>query len=147
MPRCPLVVERARVSCRPVRNGKFELLNLSPGMSSFAGASSSLHLSSDSGMSNGALLAASTDASNDAASSSGPYGAASSSSALASHLGDPNSVVLTKKRLQDLVKEIDPMEVLDDEVEDVLLQVNRSCSVFKRSLNKPEIYHFFLNLP
>lgn len=105
-------------------NGPSGAGHSSQGMSSFAGASSSRHLSSDSGMSNGTLLAASTDASNDAAPSSGHYGAASSSSsALASHLGDPNSVVLTKKRLQDLVKEIDPMEVLDDEVEDVLLQI------------------------
>lgn len=36
---------------------------------------------------------------------------------------DPNAVVLTKKRLQDLVKEIDPTEVLDEDVEDVLLQI------------------------
>lgn len=70
---------------------------------------------------------ASTDGSNDAgaaSTSSGSFGGgASGSSALASHLGDPNAVVLTKKRLQDLVKEIDPMEMLDDDVEDVLLQI------------------------
>jgi len=101
-----------------------------PGMSSFSGASSSPHLSSETGLSDGAMMSsaavASTDGSNDTASSSGVYGAvggASSSSALASHLGDPNAVVLTKRRLQDLVKEIDPMEVLDDDVEDVLLQI------------------------
>ena len=105
---------------------------------SYSGASSSPHLSSDGGGipdGGGAMMSssgmASTDGSNDAgaaSTSSGSFGGgASGSSALASHLGDPNAVVLTKKRLQDLVKEIDPMEMLDDDVEDVLLQVPIRC--------------------
>merc|ERR1719292_98614 len=50
------------------------------------------------------------------------------------------SQVLDKKRLNELVKEVDPAEQLDDEVEDVLLQiaddfieqtVSQACSLAK----------------
>ena len=84
---------------------------------SYSGATVSPHIYSATEPSDGAL----SDA--DASSSSAMgAAAASSSSALAPHLeGAP--LVLTKKRLQDLVKEIDPMEVLDEDVEEVLLQV------------------------
>jgi len=110
------------------------------GMSYSSGPSASPLLSStaDAGTSDvGASSMSASDASNDAvnahaASSSsgmmgggGVMGAASSSStgvASGSHL-DSSSLVLSKKRLQDLVKEIDPMEVLDEDVEDVLLQI------------------------
>ena len=117
---------------------------LTTGMSYSSGPSASPLLSStaDAGTSDvGASSMSASDASNDAvnahaASSSsssssgmigggGVMGASSSSStgvASGSHL-DPSSLVLSKKRLQDLVKEIDPMEVLDEDVEDVLLQV------------------------
>jgi len=113
------------------------------GMSSYSGASSSPHppphpssdsvLSSSSSSGVGAPMTSgmmsSTEGSGGdagaASSSSGAFGAASgcSSSSLANQLGDPSTVLLTKKRLQDLVKEIDPTEVLDDDVEDVLLQI------------------------
>ena len=111
------------------------------GMSSYSGASSSPHPpphpSSDSVLSSSSSgvsapmtsgMMSSTEGSGGdagaASSSSGAFGAASGcSSSLANQLGDPSTVLLTKKRLQDLVKEIDPTEVLDDDVEDVLLQV------------------------
>ena len=87
-----------------------------PAGMSYSGATVSPHIYSATEPSDGAL----SDA--DASSSSAMGAAASSSSALAPHLeGAP--LVLSKKRLQDLVKEIDPMEVLDEDVEEVLLQV------------------------
>jgi len=37
--------------------------------------------------------------------------------------GNPENQVLTKGRLQDLVREVDPNEQLDEEVEELLLQI------------------------
>jgi len=101
---------------------------MSSGMSSFSGASASPLLPATLDAAGNAAdaggMTSTNDASGDAASSasfsggSGSGGAASGMSQL-----DPHAIVLSKKRLQDLVKEIDPMEVLDDDVEDVLLQI------------------------
>jgi len=86
-----------------------------PSGMSFSGTTASSHLHSSAEQSDGAM----SDAD---ASSSSAMVAAASSSALPPHL-EAAPLVLTKKRLQDLVKEIDPMEVLDEDVEDVLLQI------------------------
>ena len=141
----PVSIIRLNVFTHPVGKWSVTLSFILPlltvGMSYSSGPSASPLLSStaDAGTSDvGASSMSASDASNDAvnahaASSSsgmigggGVMGAASSSStgvASGSHL-DPGSLVLSKKRLQDLVKEIDPMEVLDEDVEDVLLQVS-----------------------
>uniref|UniRef100_A0A8C5KSV4 Transcription initiation factor TFIID subunit 12 n=1 Tax=Jaculus jaculus TaxID=51337 RepID=A0A8C5KSV4_JACJA len=39
------------------------------------------------------------------------------------HLSPENNQVLTKKKLQDLVREVDPNEQLDEDVEEMLLQI------------------------
>lgn len=57
------------------------------------------------------------------ASSLGSQVKSSSSSSAPSMSHDPPTVILTRPRLQDLVREVDPTEQLDDEVEELLLQL------------------------
>ncbi|XP_019890051.1 transcription initiation factor TFIID subunit 12 isoform X2 [Ooceraea biroi] len=68
----------------------------------------------------------------------------------------PSSTFLTKTRLQDLVREVDPTEQLDEEVEETLLQladdfvettVNAACSLAKhRHANTVEVKDVQLHL-
>ncbi|GFN75458.1 transcription initiation factor tfiid subunit 12 [Plakobranchus ocellatus] len=51
------------------------------------------------------------------------HSASSSSSSPAAAGGSDNRGVLDRTRLRELVKEVDPLEQMDDDVEDVLLQV------------------------
>lgn len=99
-------------------------------------------------MTSGAGLGSSTAASNNASSSSA--GASKAASAT-------DSVpILTKPRLQELVREIDPTEQLDEEVEELLLQiaddfventVNAACLLAKhRKVSKVEVKDVQLHL-
>ncbi|CAO1426536.1 unnamed protein product [Diamesa serratosioi] len=66
-----------------------------------------------------------------------------------SQSGNQNKPLLTKPRLQELVREVDPNEQLDEEVEDILLQIaddfvenaiNGACLLAKhRKQSKVEI--------
>jgi len=75
------------------------------------------------------------------------------------HVSQINTQILDKRGLQDLVKEVDPTEQLDEDVEDLLLQVaddfieniiNSSCQLAKhRKSNILEVkdvqFHLGLN--
>ncbi|XP_053680720.1 transcription initiation factor TFIID subunit 12 [Anopheles nili] len=82
--------------------------------------------------------------------------AAGGSSASGSSAGDSVTQLLTKPRLQELVREIDPTEQLDEEVEELLLQiaddfventVNAACLLAKhRKVPKVEVRDVQLHL-
>uniref|UniRef100_A0A182QVA2 Transcription initiation factor TFIID subunit 12 n=1 Tax=Anopheles farauti TaxID=69004 RepID=A0A182QVA2_9DIPT len=88
-------------------------------------------------------------------SSSGGSGTATSSTGGVSGV-DSTTQLLTKPRLQELVREIDPTEQLDEEVEELLLQiaddfventVNASCLLAKhRKVPKVEVRDVQLHL-
>uniref|UniRef100_A0A182JMV0 Transcription initiation factor TFIID subunit 12 n=2 Tax=Anopheles atroparvus TaxID=41427 RepID=A0A182JMV0_ANOAO len=100
-------------------------------------------------------LGAATGASNSTGNTKGS-GAGSTSSAAGSGATDSATQLLTKPRLQELVREIDPTEQLDEEVEELLLQiaddfventVNAACLLAKhRKVPKVEVRDVQLHL-
>lgn len=88
--------------------------------------------------------------------SSPVLGKSSGSSVNATSISPEANQVLSKQRLQDLVREVDPNEQLDDDVEEMLLQiaddfieniVTNSCLLAKhRKVNTLEVKDVQLNL-
>ena len=67
-------------------------------------------------------------------------GRSQSPAATATSTANTHNQILTKRKLQDLLHEIDPTETMDDDVEEVLLQIaddfienviNSSCQIAK----------------
>lgn len=87
---------------------------------------------------------------------SGSAGPKSSAAVTGSSVPDMATQILTKPRLQELVREIDPTEQLDEEVEELLLQiaddfventVNAACLLAKhRKVTKVEVRDVQLHL-
>ncbi|XP_055611835.1 transcription initiation factor TFIID subunit 12 isoform X2 [Uranotaenia lowii] len=98
----------------------------------------------------GAAIPGGATASSNSSKSSAAAGASSSSAP------DLATQILTKPRLQELVREIDPTEQLDEEVEELLLQiaddfventVNSACALAKhRKVAKVEVRDVQLHL-
>lgn len=85
-----------------------------------------------------------------------PLQSTSQSSNTNSSSASSHSQILTKRKLQDLLHEIDPTETMDDDVEEVLLQIaddfienviNSSCQIAKhRKSNTVEVKDVQLHL-
>lgn len=106
----------------------------------------------------GAAVTGAGGSSNSTAGSSSSQKASAAAAAASSSSGAPDTAtqILTKPRLQELVREIDPTEQLDEEVEELLLQiaddfventVNAACLLAKhRKVARVEVRDVQLHL-